>query len=191
MALPGLDAPARAMFRGNLLLAVCCAFYLAWWLLAFRPGGAVRGIRTGWLLLPALAAGIGAVVLALRGVRASPMARALFPGWLPLWGGLAAYLILLAITVLLLKRPLTTELFLIVGWDALTLAEINALYGAGRFSHRAAVLFALTAAAATAVSLVCYVLYYRLGPRAGYLDGMVPLLAAALVSAALCAGIAA
>ncbi len=189
MPIRDLDFPVKHLFWGNLLLIVCCAFYLAWWVLAFRPTGAVRGMKTGWLLIPASGAGLAAVILAVKGIRSSS-AGALFPGGLLLWGGVAAYLILLLVTGLLLKRQVTTELFLIVGWTVLALSEIDALYGAGRVPRGPAVALAAAAGAAALVSLVCYVLYYRLDARAGYVDGMVPLFAVALVMAGLSAAIA-
>ena len=100
-------------------------------------------------------------------------------------GCIAVYLILLAVTRLLFKRPVTTELFLIIGWAMLALSEINILYGVGRFSYRLAVIFTIVIGVAALISLVCYVLYYNLGNYAGYFDGMVPLLMAALVMAGI------
>ncbi len=179
------DFSAKQILESNLLLIVCCAFYLAWWMLAFNPAGAVKGMKTGWLLIPACAAGLMAVILAAKGILAASAGAALFPGRALLWGGIAAYLILLAVTRLLFQRQVTTELFLIVGWAVLALSEINALYGTGRFSYRLAVVFAVVVVVAAVISLVCYVLYYKLGGRAGYIDGMIPLSAAALVMAGL------
>ena len=183
MAIHNFDFSAKQIFRSNLLLIGCCAFYLAWWLLAFKPTGVVKGMKTGWLLVPAFGAGLAAIILAVQGIRSASIGATLFPGRSLLWGGIAAYFILLAITGLLFRRPVTTELFLIVGWAALALAEINALYGAGRFSHWLAVVFVVVIGVAALISLVCYVLYYNLGDRAGYFDGMVPLLMVALVTA--------
>lgn len=183
MAIYDFDFTAKQIFRSNILLIICCVFYLAWWLLAFNPTGAIRGMKTGWLLIPAFVAGLAAVILAVKGVRSASAGVALFPNGLLLWGGVAAYLILLAVTRLLLKRQVTTELLLIVGWAVMALSEIDALYGAGRFSHRLAVIFAVVIGVAALISLVCYVLYYSLGDRAGYFDGMIPLLMAALVTA--------
>ena len=190
MSIHDFDFPVKQIFRSNILLIVCCAFYLAWWLLAFRPAGAVKGMKTGWLLIPAFAAGIAAVVLAVQGIRSAPIEAALFPGGLLLWGGVAAYFILLAVTGLLFQRQVTTELFLIVGWAVLALSEINTLYGVGRFSRGMAVPFAVVIVAAALISLVCYVLYYNLGDRAGYFDGMIPLLLVALVTAGISAAMA-
>lgn len=189
MGFSNFDASSRQMFWGNVLLVVCCAFYLAWWLLAFKPMGAVRGMASGWLLLPASVAGVAAVVLTVRGIGAATAGAAaekgLFPSHSILWGGIAAYVLLLVVTVLLLRRPATTELILIVGWAMLALSEIDALYGAGRYSQGTAVGFAVVIGGAALVSLVCYVLYYGLSSRAGYYDGMVPLLLAGSIMAGI------
>ena len=142
-------------------------------------------MKTGWLLIPAFAAGLFAIILAVKGIQSASIDVALFPSKLLLWGGITAYLILLAVTYLLFKRPVTTELFLIIGWAVLALSEINTLYGVGHFSHGLALLFVVVIGVATLVSLVCYVLYYNLADRAGYFDGMVPLLMAALVMAGI------
>ena len=190
VAVHDLDFPAKEIFQSNILLVICCAFYLIWWLLAFKPAGAVRGMRTGWLLIPAFAAGLAAIIVAIKGILSASAKVNLFPGGLLLWGGVAAYLILLALTRLLFKRPVTTELFLIVGWAMLALSEINVLYGTGRLSHGLAAGFAVVVGVAALISLVCYVLYYNLGNQAGYFDGMVPLLMVALVMAGLSAALA-
>lgn len=181
MAIRNFDFPVKQIFRSNILLMICCAFYLTWWLLAFKPAGAMKGMKTGWLLIPAFAAGVAAIILAVKGILSAPIRASLFPRESLLWGGIAAYFIFLMVTLLLFKRPVTTELFLIVGWAALALSEINTLYGMGRFSHGLAVIFAAVIGAAMLIDLVCYILYYSLGARAGYFDGMVPLLMTALV----------
>lgn len=181
MTFHNLNYSAKQIFRGNILLIICCAFYLAWWLLAFKPTGAVRGIKTGWLLIPAFITGLAAVTLAVKGILFESTEAALFPGKYIVWGGIAAYLILLAVTNLLFKRQVTTELLLIVGWAVLALSEINVLYGMGRFSHGLALIFAVVIGAAVLISVVCYVMYYNLGAQAGYFDGMIPLLSAALI----------
>ena len=181
MAIRDFSLSVKQIFGSNILLIICCAFYLAWWLLAFKPTGAIKGMKTGWLLIPAFAAGLVSIIFAVKGVQSAPVRATLFPNGLLLWGGVAAYFILLAVTYLLLKRPVTTELFLIVGWAMLALSEINALYGIGRFSHELAAIFAVIIGVVALVSLICYLLYFNLGDRAGYFDGMVPLLAVALV----------
>lgn len=94
-------------------------------------------------------------------------------------------MVLLVVTYLFFKRPVTTELLLIVGWAMLALTEINALYGMTVFSRKTALIFCGITAGAALASLVCYVLYYRLGNMAGYIDGMIPLVLAAVVFAGL------
>ena len=190
MAIHDLDISSKEILWGNILLIICCAFYLVWWLLAFKPAGAVRGMRTGWLLIPAFAAGMAAIIFTGRGILSASVKVKAFPGGWLLLGGVAAYIILFAITRMLLKRPVTTELFLIVGWAVLALSEINALYGTGRFSHGLAVAFAVVVVAAALISLVCYVLYYNLGNTSGYIDGMIPLLMVALVMSGLSVALA-
>jgi len=181
LAIYDFDFPVKRIFRSNILLIICCVFYLVWWLLAFKPTGAIKGMKTGWLLIPAFAAGLAAIILAVKGIQSASIDVALFPSRLLLWGGITIYLILLAVTRLLFKRPVTTELFLIIGWAVLALSEISALYGVGRFSHGLAAIFAAAIGVVMLISLVCYVLYYSLGDRAGYFDGMVPLLMVVLV----------
>lgn len=185
MQFPSSASPVGLLVRGNGLLVVCCGFYLAWWLLAFRPVNPVGGMRSGWLLLPAFAAGIGSVVLISRGIFASPLSPIFLSGKWILWGGIAAYILLLAATLLLLHRPVTTELFLIVGWTMLMLAELNALLANGLLDHGSCMVLSLIITAAAAASLVCYLLYYHLDGWAGCCDGAIPLVLAALVSAAL------
>jgi len=175
----------RQIFLANLLLVICCAFYLAWWLLAFKPVDPIRGMKTGWLLIPAFAAGIAAVVFAVKGLGAPSVNPGLFPsGWV-LWGGVIAYVVLLTVTTFLLHRPVTTELFLIVGWAMLALSEVNTLYGGGTLSYRAAITFAAIIAVGAVISLICYMLYYKLPATAGFVDGIVPLLMAALIMAGI------
>ena len=171
----------KQIFIGNILFVVCCGFYLAWWLLAFRPSGAIKGIKTGWLLIPAGVAGICGIILIVRGILAETLVKQLLPSGYIIWGGIAAYIILLAATVLLLKRPATSELILIVGWGMLAIAEINTLFGNGLFSRRLSVGLISLVCAAGLASIVCYTLYYRLTSHAGYIDGMIPLILSAVV----------
>lgn len=185
MPIQSFDFSAKRIFQSNILLIICCAFYFAWWLLAFKPDGAIKGMETGWLLIPAFISGLISIILTVKGIQSASIRVTLFPNGSLLWGGIAVYLILLAVTVLLLKRQVTTELFLIVGWTALALSEINVLYGMGRFSHGLAVMFAVVIGVAALISLVCYVLYYNLGDHAAYFDGMIPLLMVALVAAGI------
>ena len=182
-----LALQVRQILTGNIWIIVCCVFYLMWWLMAFKPTGAVPGMKTDWLLLPALAAGAIGVLMALRGIyKISPDPSSyLFPGGAVIIGGVAAYVILLVVTLIILKRPVTTELFLIVGWGMLALSEVNALFASSVFSHGLSIVFVVIIIAAIAVSLICYILYYRLAGVSGYIDGMIPLLIVIAITIAL------
>lgn len=166
---------SRQILKGNLLLVVCCIFYLIWWLLAFRPSSPLKGFRSGWLLIPAAASGIAGVLFAVKGCKAVPDSAVLFSLRTLAIVGVAVYFLLLLITGIVFHRAVTTELVLIVGWTVLMLAEISTVYGAGILGHTQA--FALMAAAVMVgfASLICYLLYYHLDKTAGYLDGILPL----------------
>lgn len=185
MTLSNFAEPQKQLFWGNLLLVICCAFYLVWWLLAFRLNSPIKGIKSGWILIPAGAAGIAAVALLVRGILASTMKPSLFPTSWVVWGGIAAYVLLFAVTLVLLHRPVTTELLLIIGWAMVALAEVNALYGTGQFSHLAAVVCVIIILAALMICLACYTVYYKLSGFAAYIDGMIPLILAALIMAGI------
>ncbi len=181
------DSQTRQMLTGNLLLIVCCIFYLLWWLVAFKPTGAIKGMKSGWLLIPAFLFGAAAVIWIARGSAAAKVHAALLPRSTILIGGIVAYVLLLAATYLLLKRPVTTELFLIVGWVVLLLLELNALYGLGYCSKSIAVVFLIVILTAAIISLICYLLYYGLDSKLSYIDGAVPLLLVSVVTAAISA----
>ena len=176
----------KQFLTGNIFLILCCVFYLAWWIIAFRPVGAVKGLQSGWLLFPAAAFGIAAVLVICRGVSATPDEALLFPTLRIAVIGVAAYVLLLAGTWLLMKRPVTTELFLIVGWAVLATAEISALYGRSAYTKTAAMALIGCILVLAAVSLICYLLYYHLDSVKGYYDGMIPLVIVMAVTVVIC-----
>ncbi len=174
------NASARQLLQGNLLLVGCCIFYLLWWILAFKPTGAVKGMKSGWLLIPAFLLGTAGVVLIALGVGKGKTADSFFSVRTILFAGIAAYLALLAVTWFGFHRQVTTELFLIVGWCVLAFLEINVLFGLGMLSRTWAIALFVTALLLTIMSMVCYMLYYGLSEKTGYIDGMIPLLAAGI-----------
>lgn len=182
------DLQTRQMLTGNLLLVGCCAFYLAWWLVAFKPEGAIKGMKSGWLLLPAFVFGLAAVVQIVQGSSVDGR-TALLSRTTILVGGVVAYVVLLAATSLLLKRQVTTELFLIVGWTVLLFLEINGLFALGQCSRTVSIGFLIVTVIAAIVSLICYLLYYNLGKVKGYVDGMIPLLLVAVMMIAVTVGV--
>jgi len=170
-----LQIPGRVLV-GNVLFVVCCAFYVGWWVLRFRPNNPVMGVRSGWLLIPAAVAGIVGVVLIIWGVNSLGSEHALFRNVFVLVGWILAYILLYVITRWFFDRPVTSELILITGWAALALAEVNALYGAQVFSRVFTVVLIAVVGVVLIACLVCYVLYYRLDARMGFIDGMIPLI---------------
>ncbi len=180
-----MERSVRLVLMGNLLLIVCSLFYLLWWILAFKPVGAVKGMKSGWLLLPALIFGVAGVFWIVQGIQGAQMQQSLLSlGKIMLFAAVA-YLLLAAGTWALLKRPVTTELLLIVAWTALTLAEIHMLWGTGIFQPSAAQAFAAVTLVFGLVSMIAYIRYYHLDAVTGYIDGMIPLILAAVMMAAL------
>ncbi len=177
--------PARQMFWGNLLLVGCCVFYLLWWVLAFNPAGAVKGMRSGWLLIPALILGCAAVTLIIRGAGGANTSGSFFSAGTVFIAGAFSYAVLLIVTRLAFHRQVTTELFLIVGWTALAFLEVNALCGLGSITRSGAVGLFAAAVIVAALSMVCYMLYYDLASWTGYVDGMIPLILVAVFMAVL------
>lgn len=179
------DLQTKQILTGNILLIFCCVFYLAWWILAFKPTGAIKGMKSGWLLLPAVVFGAAAILQIVRGSGVADSQSVLFPQTAVLISGVIVYVVLLVATRLLLNRQVTTELFLIVGWTVLMFLEVNALFAQGQYSRTAAIVMLVIMVIAAVVSLVCYLLYYNLDSVRGYVDGMVPLLLIAAMMVAV------
>ena len=178
----------QGLFRAHALLLACSLLYLAWWVTFFRPGAArVTGplfAFGGLCLVGAAVCGVAGAVLAGGALPGLPGAEEV-----PRLGfavaGIVGYLVLLAVTVGIFRRQVTTELLLIAAWGALEGCVVASLRAAGLLSGVGFLACALLVVALVVASLVCYVLYYRLGPAASFVDGMVPLLAVALESAAI------
>ncbi|MCD7950688.1 MAG: hypothetical protein LUG12_10590 [Erysipelotrichaceae bacterium] len=173
------DASVRQILIGNLLLVICCVFYLAWWLLAFKPNNPIKGTKSGWLLLPAFVFGIASVVMIARS--SGDDNQLLLPNNGILIGGIVIYVALVVITNKLFNRQVTTELLLIVGWLVLVFREINILYSLGRYSTIGAIVLLIVSVILAVISLICYVMYYDLDVYKGYIDGMIPLIIVAVM----------
>jgi hypothetical protein len=183
------DVAFEQMRQGHWLMAACCALYLAWWAIFFWPK--VGGTEAqGPLRTVGVVAILGAVVCGAWGAtRTCGGAAALAPGGATLGctaGAVALYLVLLAVTQRVWQRQPTTELVLFVAWLGMEALCALALGHAGHAGTAAVV--ALLAVAGFVVSLVCYVLYYRLGALPSFVDGCIPLALIGVVSVviALC-----
>lgn len=164
---------------GQILLIICCIFYLIWWSISYRPGVEVNrlsGLRGILLFITALS-GLAGVAFSVYGVNEVTAVRpAKMNGGLIVLFGIAAYIILLFITRLVFKRPVTTELLLISGWVVLELTVINSLNSAGILSDAKFRILLFVIAAAFLISMILYVLYYRMEPMRAFYAAMVPLI---------------
>lgn len=163
---------------GQILLVICCIFYLIWWSISYRPGVAVNraGGINGVLLLITALSGLSGVVLSIIGENALPAVSTLKMGaGMIVTGGILAYIILLIVTRFAFQRPVTTELILITGWAVLELTVISSLNAAGRMTGGGFWLMICVIAAAVIISLVMYVLYYRMEEMRAFHAAMIPL----------------
>ncbi|MDO5291561.1 MAG: hypothetical protein Q4F05_02300 [bacterium] len=180
MAFPSLNTQMRQLLFGNLLLLICSFFYLAWWIIAFRPGGE-HGIISTILLIIAFLTGVVGLFNMITAMSRIPCGRSLFAQKTVIWGGILIYIATLLITYYAFSREITSELLLIIGWGMLELSTINIVYGADHIGFKTALVLCIIIDIAVVLSLVCYVLYYRLNGTASYVDGMLPLIMEALV----------
>lgn len=173
---------------GHWLMALCAFFYLAWWIIFFRPHagkvqGALYGIGAGCLVIAALAGIAGAALITLGAnglvVQASPV------GWLFLLGALVAYGLLAWATSHFMSRPITTELVLLVAWATIELYTAYALCNVGALGFLSMVWLVAVIVLIFAVSLVCYLLYYRLTALPSFIDGALPLALVGIFSVVL------
>ena len=166
-----------SLIYGNRLMVICACFYLAWWIITFRPPEP-KGTLVGRIcLVMAFLTGLGGLFWCIKELNTqtdSAVNRGI-PGMMIVTGGIAAYLILLTITGKIMHRQVTSELLIITGWTVLELCLLNYWYQQGSLQTGWAVGFAVIVIAAAVVSLICYLLYYNLPYVQGYIDGCIPL----------------
>ncbi|MCI2048397.1 MAG: hypothetical protein LKJ76_01610 [Lachnospiraceae bacterium] len=161
---------------GTISLILCCVFYLVWWILAFRPDGK-KGATWFWLL-PTAAFAVAGILLSVEGINAEKPGKPML-GMLPVPAGIAVYLVLLAVTSLAMHRQVTTELLLIVGWTVLNVCMLDtaACFDTwGGIPQTTAIVFMVLSLVTMCVSMAAYLKYYDLPVKAGYIDGMIPLI---------------
>ena len=174
---------------GQILLAVCCGFYIPWWFMVFRPGQPHNWMagRAGILLLLTFLAGLAGLVLTLWGDSGVGADRALFSGNKVMALGIAICFLMMIFTSTVFHRPVTTELLLITGWAVLELVTVNKLYGTEIFERPLAIVLCALIAAAFIVNMVLYIAYYRLDAWNAYRLAAVPLAVDGVYMAALAA----
>ena len=181
-----MENPVKPLLSGNWLMAVCGIFYLAWWVIVFRPPKP-RSTPAGAVLLTlAFLTGIAGFYIMTKALT-SPVTEAR-PGIRGIWivaAGAVLYAVLLAGTSLIFHRQVTSELLIITAWATLELCTLSFLYRCRTLNPGGSVLLAAVVFTAAAASLVCYLLYYRLPYTAGYIDGCIPLVLAIVTIAAI------
>lgn len=173
-----------ALEQGNLLLTLCPIAYLLWWISAYRTGENIRTFFSDLMFAITLAAGVVGAIRLGRGLEDLPAAvKAAAPinRWLVIGAGFLIYLLLFAVTKWIMKRPLTTELLLIAAWGTFECYQLDLMVGKGVLERGDGWGLMVLVLAVSAISLICYMLYYKLPKKAAWADGMIPLV---LVAAA-------
>ena len=175
----------KQVLTGQILLILCCVVYLVWWYRGFRPGVYVSraGGVNGVLLLITAALGMAGIIFSLMPVQY--VTEPIFSQLSTIICGIAAYILLLAVTKWGFHRIVTTELILIVGWTTLEMAVVNKLYAAGAMSYGGLLLTLIVIAAAFLISIVLYVAYYRMEEMKAFYAAMVPLVTEAIAMAVI------
>ena len=175
--------PDWKVFFGNALMFVTCAFYLAWWAVAFWPRGGGNNSLAAFLITGAILSGIAAIVVLSLGIGSLPRVAKGIPVIIIPLAAIALYIISLSVTKTFFHRPVTSEILVMFVWAAVECSAIAALSLSGRFGTGQTVLLSVLVALATCVGLVCYVLYYRLDGMPSFWDGFIPLATDAVVVA--------
>ena len=177
-----MEDPVKMLAAGNWIMVLCGAFYLAWWVIVFRPPK-MQYSPVGWGLLSlAFMAGIIGVYLMGKAL-CTPIPEA-FPGIRGVWilmAGVLCYATLLWGSTVIFHRQVTSELLIITAWTVLELCTLNFLYRSGRVHQTAALILTAAVLTAMVVSLICYLLYYWLTYTEGYVVGCIPLILAEIV----------
>ncbi len=175
----------RRIILGQVLLILCCIFYLIWWYRGYRPGITVSRIGgvNGVLFLATAVLGIAGLLCSITKIPAQTEPT-INPNLIVI-GGIAAYFVLLLITRVVFQRVVTTELFLIVGWAMLEMTVINRLHAAGYVTDQGFMAMCMVIAAAFIISMVLYVAYYRMDEMKAFYAAMVPLMTEAVSMAVL------
>ena len=175
----------RKAITGQILLIICCVFYLIWWYRGYRPGVIVKraGGINGILLMITTAFGVAGVTFSLQGLSMTETPR-INPPVIAV-GGIVFYIAALLITKVLFHRIVTSELFLIVGWTMLDTIVADRLYAIGSLGGKSFFAIIVIIAAAFLIGIVLYVAYYRMEEMRAFYAAMVPLVVDAIAMSAM------
>ena len=140
-------------------------------------------MKSGWLLIPATIFGLISIILLIVSFRIPEGTDSLFSNLLATIVGAAVYVGFLVITKIFFHRIVTTELLLIVGWAVLAVCESNVLFAQGIAGRGGAWIMIIATFIAGMVSMICYMRYYSLDARKGWICGMIPLILVMAVTA--------
>ncbi|MGN1381898.1 MAG: hypothetical protein ACI4W2_03680 [Eubacterium sp.] len=183
-----MNSPLQKLLTGQILLVVCCVFYLIWWSISYRPGITVNRVSglNGVLLLITALCGVSGMILSLSGSNHLPgEGSRKLSGSVILIAGVAVYLVMLLLTTKIFHRIVTTELVLITGWAALEINAVSALAGAAVFRMPQTSFMTIVVAAAYIISMILYVAYYRMQADWAFYAAMIPLITEAVSMAIL------
>lgn len=175
----------QKILTGQLMLILCCIFYLIWWYRGYRPNimvSRVGGINAV-LLLITMILGVAGIIFSLTRLPEKTPPK-IPPSIIPI-AGIIIYIVLLFVTRIVFHRIVTTELILIVIWMSVEVAVINRLNAAGYLTDREFYLQFLVIAIAVIISLILYVAYYRMDEMKAFYAAMVPLVTEAVAMTTL------
>lgn len=168
----------KALFYGAVFIVLCTVFYLVWWIAAFSPGeeGWLQRTNVNLWLIPSTIFGILGIIVSIVGLQSKKVNPEIISTLLICIVGIVLYFGLLAFIWFVMKRSITTELFLLTGWLTLTFCMVNAAYGYDLILHKTAIILFVVAAIAFVIGLICYILYYAVSPSLSFILGMIPLI---------------
>jgi hypothetical protein len=160
------------MLTGHILFIVSGIAYSIHWYLLSRKPGALAKILIAITMVCGLA-GITVIILSLFSEGAG-IGIELYP---VLLACIAAFIAVFYITSILMKRPFTSELPLLLIWAGIEACALIAAANRGLLTPVPLAVCSLLNALSAMAGLVCYALYYRLGKDAQFIDGLIPYLA--------------
>ena len=179
-------SPIKSVLAGNWLLVVCSVAYLAWWLITFRPPEPKGSTIGSMCLILAFLSGIAGLFMAGRGMTADvEKVNAGGPMLSIIAGGVVAYAVFLAVSVVSFHRRATSELLIIMFWGTLEICILNFVSRMSVISKEYFWMLSVIVLTAVLADLACYLVYYRVPYEVGYIVGCVPLILAGAVIAVI------